>query len=262
MSPFKLFSRHGELVYELSRREVIDRYVGQTLGALWALLHPVFLMAVYIIVFGVIFGLRFDREMPLDYGVYLLAGLIPWLAVVEVLNKSSVVIAGNTALIKQVVFPVEVLPVKTVLSTMFTQLIFWLFYILYVVIDSGQASIMWLLLPVLIVLQTIFLMGSAFFVSSLATIVKDIKDVVQLFSVVGLYFLPIIYLPEMVPNWMQWALDVNPLSHMVWVYQDVMFYGAFEHPKSWWIWGGTVGVGYIIGAVVFGKLKHILANYV
>ena len=105
-------------------------------------------------------------------------------------------------------------------------------------------------------------MGLAFFISSIAVIIKDLKDIVQLLAVIGLYFLPIIYLPNMIPSWMSSILEYNPLSHMVWVYQDVGFYGRIEHPESWWIWSLTAGIMYILGAVVFNRLKIILANYV
>ncbi|MGH1371021.1 MAG: ABC transporter permease [Cellvibrionaceae bacterium] len=262
MSPIKLFSKHGELVLELARREVLDRYSGQAVGAIWALFHPIFLMGVYIIIFGFVFGLRFERDMPLDYGSYLLAGLIPWLAVVEVISKSSVVIAGNRPLIKQVVFPMEVLPVKGVVSTVFTQGVFWGGYIVYAVFQRREFDSFWLLLPLLMIIQTVFLMGLAFFISSIAAIIKDVKDLVQLVAVVGLYFLPIIYLPGMMPSWMAPLLEFNPLSHMVWVYQDVSFYGRIEHPISWIVWLVTASVVYVVGAATFSRLKNVVANYV
>ncbi|WP_461536858.1 ABC transporter permease [Spongorhabdus nitratireducens] len=262
MLTIKFVRDYGELVYELSKREVSDRYAGQTLGSVWALLHPAFLMCVYIVVFGLVFGLRFDKAMPLDYSAYLLAGLIPWLGAIDVLSKSCVVISSNTALVKQVVFPVEVLPIKNVISTMFSQLIFWVLYMVYVFIDTGNATLNWIMLLPLLVLQLFFLIGIAFIFSILGAIIRDIKDIVQLLSTIGLYLLPIIYLPEMVPDWMRTALDVNPLSHMIWVYQDVFFYGELQHPTSWFAWPLLCLATYGVGALLFSKIKHMLANFV
>lgn len=257
-----LIKRHGELLFELSKRDVLEKYAGQALGPIWAIAHPLFLMAVYILVFGFIFGLRLGAEMPHDYGVYLLAGLIPWLGVVEVLNRSATVLTGNSALIKQVVFPVEVLPVKTVFGVVFTQCVFWFFYLLYVFASSGYLSPMTLLLPFIMLSQVACMIGIACMVSVAAAVVKDIKELIQFLSVVGLYFLPIIYLPGMVPSWMIGVLNLNPLSHMIWVYQDVVFYGGFEHPLSWGVWLAFSGLMYGLGTFSFEKVKSMLANFV
>ena len=61
--------------------------------------------------------------MPLDYTTYLLSGLIPWMAFQESMAKGATVIVGNANLVKQVVFPVEVLPVKGVIASFSTQLV-------------------------------------------------------------------------------------------------------------------------------------------
>src|SRR3954463_15713589 len=81
-----LLTKHRELTWEMTKREVTERYAGQHIGAYWAIAHPVVLTAVYIFIFGVVFRARVpatESEAGLGYIVYLLSGLIPWLAIQE-----------------------------------------------------------------------------------------------------------------------------------------------------------------------------------
>jgi len=77
MSPMlrsiKELIRARELLFNLAIKELKVRYKSAVLGFLWAILHPVMLMIIFALIFGVF--MKFD--IP-DYPAYLLAGLIPW----------------------------------------------------------------------------------------------------------------------------------------------------------------------------------------
>lgn len=111
-------TRHRDLVLEMARRELSDTYAGQALGTAWALLHPILRLAIFLFLFGVVFRVDASTQpgAPPDHTVFLLSGLIPWLAFSEVLSKASSLVHANANLVKQVVFPLEVLPVKSVLA--------------------------------------------------------------------------------------------------------------------------------------------------
>src|SRR5262249_20910840 len=75
----RLVRRHLRLLVVLSGREVTDRFAGSALGAVWALAHPLFLMALFVCVFTFIFGLRFaNANTGLNYSVFLISGYLPW----------------------------------------------------------------------------------------------------------------------------------------------------------------------------------------
>ena len=78
---FGIFRTRGVLIYELTRREISDRYAGQVFGLFWTIGHPLMVTLIYIFIFGFVFRARMGGtlDMPLDYTSYLLAGIIPWL---------------------------------------------------------------------------------------------------------------------------------------------------------------------------------------
>ena len=58
--------------------------------------------------------------MPRDYTTYILSGLVPWLFIQQALVRGANALVGQANLVKQVVFPVEVLPVAAVLVSLVT----------------------------------------------------------------------------------------------------------------------------------------------
>lgn len=107
---------HRRLLLEMTRRDLTDRYAGQVLGALWAVINPVLTISVFVVIFGVIFRVKAVSlgvgTLPQDHTLYMLSGLIPWLVAADVIGRSPSLIVGQASLVKQVVFPLEVLPVK------------------------------------------------------------------------------------------------------------------------------------------------------
>jgi lipopolysaccharide transport system permease protein len=249
--------RNRRLTLAMAKREVTDKYTRQMLGSLWAIGHPLIHVSVYIFIFQVVLKLRMGGtvEMPLDYVAYLLSGLIPWLAVQESLAKGSTVITSQANLVKQVVFPIEVLPVKSVLACFVTQAVGTFCLMLYVFIDHGSLPPTYALLPLLWICQATAMVGIVFGISALGVYVRDIKELVQVFAVVGMYLVPIVYQPDQVPERIRPLLDFNPFSHMVWCYQDACYYGDFRHPNSWIVYPVGALLTFLLGYSLFRKLQ-------
>jgi lipopolysaccharide transport system permease protein len=259
---FNLMTRYRQLTWEMAKREITERYTGQLFGAMWAIGHPLMMMLVYVYIFAVVFRVRIGgtAAMPLDYTTYLLAGLIPWLSFQEAMSKATTVIVNNANLVKQVVFPLEVLPAKGVIATVLTQLVFLSLLSLYVLIRYHVLPPIYALLPMLIVLQAIAMMGVSYLLSAIGVYLRDTKDLVQVFLVIGVYLIPTFYQPSSVPAQFRVLLYLNPFSYMVWCYQDVLYFGRFEHPWAWPVFFvSSIGV-FTMGYLTFRRLRVMFGN--
>jgi lipopolysaccharide transport system permease protein len=259
---FGIFRTRGGLIYELTRREISDRYAGQVFGLFWTIGHPLMVTLIYIFIFGFVFRARMGGtlDMPLDYTSYLLAGIIPWLMFQEVMGKSSMVIVSNANVVKQVIFPIEVLPIKIVLASLVTESVFLLLMSAYSLIISHGILWTYTFLPVLVFFQTIALIGVSYLFSSVGVYFRDLKDFVQVFLSVAVFIMPVLYLPESIPSVIRPILYLNPLSYIVWCYQDALYFGSFLHPWAWVIFiGGSVFI-FIYGYRVFRRLKVMFGN--
>lgn len=250
-------TRRRALLGEQVRRDLVDQHAGQVIGGLWVILHPLFIMLVYVFVFAIVFQARIGgtREMPLNYTSYILSGLGVWLAIVQSLGKTAGALVSNSSLIKQVVFPIEVLPVKAALSTMIPLLVMLGVYFAYTVGAQGQVIWTQLLLPLLLLIYALWTVGLGLLLASVSVFVRDVREMVSLFTVAGVFLLPVIYVPEWVPPIFKPLLYVNPFSYVIWCFQDALYFGRFEHP---WAWLVAIGGGlllFALGARTFRGLK-------
>jgi lipopolysaccharide transport system permease protein len=173
-------------------------------------------------------------------------------------------VVANTSLVKQVAFPVEVLPIKGALAAFATQLVATAVLILYVAaVDPGGFSLMLLLLPLLFALQVTAMIGVAYLLAAVAVFFRDLRELVQLFTTAGLFLAPILYLPQWVEQaWspLVWVLWLNPFSHLVCCYQDAIYFGRFEHPWSWLIVTLLSGAVFALGFRLFRRLKPMFGD--
>lgn len=228
-------AKNRRITWELAKREHADRYAGQAFGVVWAIVHPLFLIGLYVFVFKFVFKQNFGGtdELPFDYTVYLLSGLVCWLSSQDALIRSCSAIVSKSDLVRQVVFPLEILPVKVVLSSLFTLAVSIAVIVGYVAITFGRIPLIYLMLPLLVALQALFLTGIGFVLAVTGVFMRDIKDFIQVFATAGVYLMPVVYLPDMVPPLFKPFLYLNPFSYLVWCFQDVLFFGRIEHPVAW-----------------------------
>lgn len=257
-----LFRRHGRLIYELAKREIVERYSGQFFGILWAFGHPLLLTLIYVFIFAFVFKTRVGgtSDMPLDYTSYILAGLIPWLAFQDSLMKAGTVIISNSNVVKQVIFPLEVLPIKSVLASVFSELVFLALLTIYTLIMFGHLNWMYLLLPFFLIIQFSWMIGISYFLSAVGPYFRDTKDVVQVFNSIALFILPILYLPAAFPPAVRVILYINPFSYLIWISQDILYFGSFQHPYAWIITIILSLISFVLGYRVFRKLKAMFGN--
>jgi lipopolysaccharide transport system permease protein len=230
-----LARRYRSLIWELTRREISERYVGQALGTAWAIGHPLIAIGVYIFVFAYVFGMRMggNSETSLDYTTYLLSGLIPWLTFADILNRSCNSVTSNASLVKQILFPVEILPIKTVTAALVNQLVATVGLLVYILAVHGFMRPLSLILPVIFAIEVIGLIGLAYALSSLTVYFRDLKDIILVFTSIGMYVSPILFSETSIPRTFYIVMLFNPFSYIAWVYQDAVFYGRILHPWAW-----------------------------
>lgn len=259
-----LLRRHGRVILAMARGDLTGRYKGQWFGSAWVIIHPLAMTLLYLFLFGVVFAQRIGgtRELPLDYTTYMLAGLIPWLTFQTAMTTSVLSITVNGALVKQFLFPVEVLPIRDVVSSTVTWFIGVTATLVYVILSQRVALMTWLLLPLVFAIQLAAMIGVALILSSIAVFFRDIRDVVGLYCLVAMFLMPVVYLPGWVPAAFQPVLWLNPFTYMVWVYQDVIYFGRFEHPWAWPVFTGWSTLAFVAGFRLFSATKPLFASLV
>src|SRR6185295_15489241 len=107
--------RYRRMLVAITRVELAKRHAGSILGITWVVLQPALLLSVYIFVYMVVLRMRFEGFSRFDYVLYVFCGLVPYLGFMEALTTGALSIKQNIHLVKNVMLPIELIPVRSVI---------------------------------------------------------------------------------------------------------------------------------------------------
>jgi ABC-type polysaccharide/polyol phosphate export permease len=256
--------RYRALVQSLVARELKARYRGSFLGFFWSFANPLLLLLIYTFVFTRVLPAARGEGSPDPYPLFLFCGILPWTWFSSALLESSTVLIAGGNLIRKVLFPAEVLPMVTVGAGLvhfcFGLPILALFAVYFGTPFPGL-DLLWL--PVVMAVQLILTLGLALIVSALTVHFRDLRDLLA--NVVTLWFwgTPIVYHLSQVPESFRPLLELNPLTHLVVSYQEVLFMaGPFRQWPRLLVLGALSIVVFGVGYFVFDRLRDTLAEEV
>ena len=208
---------HRNLVYGLAKREVFGRYKGSVLGILWSFLTPLIMLIVYTFVFSVVFQARWDTRSHsrTEFAIVLFVGLIIYNFFSEVIGRSPNLITGNVNYVKKVIFPIEILPVVTVVATLFNVGTSFAVWLLVYIVFYGVPSLTVLYFPLLLVPVSLLALGFSWFFAALGVYLRDLGQAVMLFTTVLMFLSPVFYPISILPPAFQTLLHFNPLSFVI-----------------------------------------------
>ena len=195
-------------------------------------------MGLYVFLFAYIFPSRTGITGGTNLTTYILSGLIPWLTFSELMSRSCTAITSSASLVKQIVFPIIVLPLKTALAALIPQIISTVLLLCWIQFSGSGFSWTLLLFPVIFALQIIALIGISLVFGTLGVFFKDLKDIVLIFVTAGLFLAPILYIPEILsafPPAAKLVLNLNQSAISSGVIKTFFFFQQISHPFSWFI---------------------------
>lgn len=219
--------RNRDLIQVSVKREVLGRYRGSVIGILWSFLTPLFMLAVYTVVFSVVFKMRWDAgsNSKTEFALVLFAGLIMFSLFSECLNRAPGLIISNVSYVKKVVFPLEILPVVTLLSIMFHALVSLCVWLLVYCLFFGVPHATVLLLPVIVLPFVMFIMGLSWALASLGVYLRDVSQIIGSVTSVLMFLSPIFYPVSALPENYRHLLYLNPLTPVIEMTRDVLYWG-------------------------------------
>lgn len=228
--------RYRELIKNLVVRDLKVRYKNSVLGVLWSLLNPLLMT----LVFTIVFTLMLPQYEIQNYPVFFMCGFLPWSFLASSLSGATGSIVNNAHLIKKVYFPREILPLAEVLSNLinFSFALPVLFGLLLVFRIRLTPAI--LMLPLIMLAQTMFIMGMALLLSTANVFYRDTQHILEIVLQAWFFLTPIFYPIKVLPSSriilgmtvdiQLWARRLNPMASLVASYRDVLYWGV---PTGW-----------------------------
>lgn len=244
------------LIRQLVSRDFKTKYKRSILGMVWSFLNPLLTMLVQYFVFSTIF----KNDIPF-YAAYLLIGVVLFNFFTEVCNMSLYSILGNANLITKVYMPKYIYPLTRVLSSVINLGIALIPLIIVSLIVGVQFQKSAVLALYFLVCLMIFSMGMAFILSAAMVFFRDTQFLWSVFSMVWMYATPIFYPESILPPQFRFALDINPLYHILKSTRICILDGISPEPNAYirCMLMALLSLG--IGALVFKKSQDKFVLY-
>jgi ABC-type polysaccharide/polyol phosphate export permease len=257
MRVFKDLFQYRELLKSNIKKEIRGKYKGSFLGVLWSFLNPLLQVVIYAVIFPYIMRMQMD-----SYLIYLITGIIPWTFFTSSINSGMVSVLTNANLIKKVYFPRIILPISAVTSALVNFAISCLIVLAFVAISGIGFSFNLLYLPLIMVIQYIFLLGIVFVLSAVDLYFRDIENIIQFFVNMLFYATPILYLPSIFPANIKWVISLNPMAYIIEAYRDVFYYKVTPDLFNLGIISIISISSIVLGYLIFDKLQRGFAEEV
>jgi ABC-type polysaccharide/polyol phosphate export permease len=253
----ELLRNYLVLVRSFFLKDVRVRYAGSLMGFFWTVVHPLLELMTYTFVFTVIIGVSFHKGYSTGTNaLFLFCGMIPWLSVSESMNRCTSAFRDNAPLIKKLRFPPSVLCTYIVLVEGFNQLVrFALLCIAALIIGRGLSLDLLLVLPIL-VMQLLFTQGLGMLLATTQVFFRDIKHLLGPALMIWMFITPIFYPESLFPPKFSPVLMLNPLSHLVGIYRELILNHQFPAWGSVVIFGTSAVLTFALGAFTFHRHSH------
>jgi lipopolysaccharide transport system permease protein len=246
-----------ELVFFFIWRDVKVRYKQTVLGAAWAIIQPLFTMAIFSIFFGRLANMPSDG---LPYPLFALAGLVPWLFFMNGLSHGANSLVENDKLIKKVFFPRMIVPISSVLAGLVdfavasTLLVPAMVY--YAVLPGPEI----VFLPFFVLLGAVAAMGVALWLSALNVQFRDVRYVVPFLGQIWMFATPIAYPTSLLGESWQLVYALNP---MVGVVDGIRWSLLGSGDPNWGVFAISTAVATALlvgGAFFFRRVERSFAD--
>ena len=237
VSSLRSIYQYKDLLWQLLQRNVQAKYKGTLLGAIWMIITPVLMLSVYTFVFSVILKVRWGSSVDdskMGFALTIFCGLAVFNIFSESINSSTGIITCNQNYVKKVIFPLETLPVASVLSALFFGLIWLIILLAAILVFMHKLYFTTVALPIVLLPLLLLSCGISFFTSSLGVFYRDIQHVVAILLQILFFLTPIFYPIIAVPELFRKIIYLNPMAGIVQSARNILIF------NSWPNWGSLL----------------------
>ena len=250
---------YRELFYFLAWRDVKVRYKQTILGAVWAIIQPLFTMVIFTVVFGQIANIS-SEGVPRP--VFYFSALLPWIYFSSTLTGAGMSLVSNSGLLTKIYFPRIILPAAAALVPLADFLVgsvLLIGFIVYYDIPIGWNLLLW---PILVVPLALLAFGLGAFLAALNVKYRDVKYAIPFGIQLLLFMTPIIYPSSVFPERFRWLLALNPLSGLIETFRYAVVPSYQVH---WDVLGLSLAVTaalLVLGVVYFKRTEKAFADII
>ena len=259
--PWREILEYRDLIRILAMRDVRLRYRQTAVGVAWVVLQPLIGAGLFAFIFGAVAQLPTGSDR-VPYFVFSYVGLMIWNAFIQVFQKSSDSLVGNSGLVSKIYFPRMVLPLSTIHGVLIDFSVAAVVLAILMAAYGIAPTAALLFLPVSLLIAVMLAMGIGLMAASLNVTYRDVRYVLPVMSQFLLWASPVAYASSSVPEAWRWVLVVNPLVGIL----ESFRWAVLGTPLADWtqvIYSAVVAlVMFALGGWVFQRTERRFADVI
>lgn len=241
---------HRALVAQLAGRQFQQQTRGTALGLAWWLLSPLLLLLAYTFVFAFVLKLRWntgDDGGAAEYAMRLFCALAIYQIVADAIAISPSLISTNTQYVKQIVFPVDILPAVTVAVSSIAWVFSFVVLLLMVSLLEGVPALTTLLVPIAMIPVVLLGLGVGWIFGALGVFLPDLRNMSHVLLPMLMFLSPIFYPIDRLESYVPFVEYIHPLAAVMEQVRACVFDPTAINPVVWLValasslaiaWGG------------------------
>ena len=223
MEFIKSIIKNKKLIWQLGKSDFKNRFASTSLGSIWGFLQPFIFMFTYVIVFQYILKTESAGDSP--YVVWFLPAMAMWQWLNDSIMSASNSIRSYSYLVKKVVFPVDVIPMISIVASSFVAL-FLVAVATIVCIIFGYIPNVLQLIYVLFATYC-FIIAFTRFTSAVTTVVPDFSNLLGIAMQLFFWFTPVVWNLNMLSDHQTilTLVKCTPFTYLVTAFREVFING-------------------------------------
>ncbi len=249
------------VILQLTRRDFQNRYLASYLGLAWVFLQPA--VSIFVIWFIFSVGFRTTRQTSGEpFTAWLIIGIIAWNFISEAIPGATSSLVEYSYLIKKVFFRSSIIPLIKIISAFGIHVFFVVVAALFAIGYGYWPTWYWFQLPYYMLCSLTLIVGVGWLFSSLAVFARDVEKIVSVGMQLGFWATPVFWNFSQLPEHLRVVAYANPFFYVVNGYRESLLGRTwfFEHSYQTLYFWGVAAFLFIVGAMVFGKLKPHFAD--
>ncbi len=258
VSPWPEIWRRRELVGLLAIRTLKIRYKNATLGFVWSLLGPLFLIVIYSVFLGIL-------KVPIDLHI-LVVGIFAWHYLATCSGDSLHAVMGNANLVRKTAFPRLILPLSMVLANTVNFLLSGM--VLFGFLALRGVGFGWGLawLPAILLTHLAFCFGISCFISAVNVFFRDTEHLLSVVLMAWFFLTPVIYPVSLItdemslPPFLLYVYFANPMTGIISAYRSALLGYPFPFLKTAMLSFAIAWAALPLGIVFFQRMQIRFAD--
>jgi ABC-type polysaccharide/polyol phosphate export permease len=259
---FRQIGEKRYLLYQLTKRDFVQKYVESYLGLTWAIFEPLATTVILSIIFT--FGFKSGPVQDIPFFLYMFSGMVAFNYFSMATSEGTNVIRSYSFLVKKINFRLSILPIVKALSCTIFHVIMLGLLLITLLAYGYYPSIYWLQFIYYFFAMNVLVLGVSWLTSSISVFVPDVRHIVSICLQFLFYLSPIFWSIDNIPD--EWAFlpKLNPMYYIINGYRD-----TFIYHKPFWIhlnetiYYWLVSLAFLfLGTFTFRRLRPHFADVV